>query len=150
MISYINKSITLAESGIVVHGVNTKKVMGSGVALAIKTRWPIVYDKYMKQPGGDDMLGTSHIFAVENNIYVANCYTQIDFGSDGKRYADPIAVEHSLKGVYRYAELMWLDVHIPYKMASDLAGLDWDSEVYPIILRLNNSYGADTTIWSIH
>ena len=30
-------------SGIIVHGVNCQKVMGSGIALQIKNQYPIVY-----------------------------------------------------------------------------------------------------------
>lgn len=43
---YIKKDITTVNWGIIAHGVNCRGRMSSGVAAAIRSKWPIVYDKY--------------------------------------------------------------------------------------------------------
>lgn len=37
----------LSSKGIIVHGVNSQGVMGSGVAKQIKDKWPEAYGSYM-------------------------------------------------------------------------------------------------------
>lgn len=48
LVTYIVMDITTATRGIVVHGVNCQGVMGSGVALAIRTKWPQIFESYKK------------------------------------------------------------------------------------------------------
>jgi O-acetyl-ADP-ribose deacetylase (regulator of RNase III) len=140
MINEIYKDITTVTRGIVVHGVNGKKAMGSGVALAIKNKWPIIYDKYMES---DATLGDADIIEVELLLYVANCYTQESYGSDGKRYAEPGAILTSLTEVYEFAEV-GLSVNLP-KIGSERGGLDWETEVLPIIEDLDNQFKSVET-----
>ena len=44
----INKDITTLKKGILLQQVNCQNAMGSGVAKAIYTRWPIVKEEYHK------------------------------------------------------------------------------------------------------
>ena len=46
----IEGDITLESSGLIIQGVNCQGAMGSGIALAIKNRWPEVYDAYKSHP----------------------------------------------------------------------------------------------------
>jgi O-acetyl-ADP-ribose deacetylase (regulator of RNase III) len=79
----INENITTVTRGLIVHGVNCMGEMNSGVALALKEKWPEVYDLYIKMPTGKDMLGTTHVIRLGAGLYVANCYTQFQYGYDG-------------------------------------------------------------------
>jgi len=148
MITFIEDDITNTVRGIVAHCVNCKHAMGSGVAKALYTKWPVVRQKYMQHPSGVDVLGTTHIFTVKQDLYVANCYGQDSFGRDGRRYADPDALYACLNGVYMYADALDLPVNIPYKMACGLAGLNWSTEVYPMIQQLDVKYDTSTIIQS--
>lgn len=145
-VNYINKDITTIKEGIIAHGVNCQRRMGSGVAKAIKEKWPIVYERYMETPKGRDMLGTAHIINVDVNLFVANCYTQEFYGNDGKRYASIEAIDAALQAVFAYAEIMELPIYLP-KIGAGLGGLDWETEVAPIIEQMNTRFpGTDTYI----
>lgn len=146
MIYNIHKDITTVTSGLIAHGVNCQRAMGSGVALAIKTKWPIIYEVYMES---DSSIGMVDHVEVGDLLYVSNCYTQEFYGSDGKQYASIDAIKTALQSVYEFAEQYNIDVNLP-KIGSDRGGLDWTTEVLPIIEDLDATHGTVTTniyIW---
>lgn len=113
--------------------------MGSGVALAIKNKWPIVYESYMDMPSGKEMLGQTHIIHVAEGLYVANCYTQLNYGYDRVKYADVDSVKECVRSCYNFADSNEYTISTPL-IGSDRGGLDWDTEVEPIFLALNIEY----------
>lgn len=134
------KDITTVECGIIGHCVNCQGAMGSGVARALYEKWPKVKSQYLQRPTGEGMLGYCDIVVINPLLSVGNIYGQFNFGNDGGRYGDPKAVEQGLEYLFRHAIHMGIeDIFLPYKMASDRAGLDWDTEVLPIINRLDTS-----------
>lgn len=142
MMKYIKQDITEVTSGLIIHGVNCLHKMGSGVALAIRNKWPDIYEIYMSMPSGREMLGQTHIMCVGDHpetLYVANCYTQLNYGYDGVKYADIDAVEECMRSCFIFAEANDFDINTP-RIASDRGGLDWDTEVEPIFIALNNEY----------
>ena len=135
MITYIKKDITTVSHGVVGHGVNCKGVMGSGVAKSIRDKWPVVFDKYVKlvnnQP--NDLLGIGQVVEiVPDDLYVMNCFTQENFGKDGQRYADPVAVETALNNIAAYAAHKQLPIYIP-RIGCKLGGLSWETEIKPML-----------------
>lgn len=80
MVELIEQSNLLdIKSGIICHQVNCIGVMGAGLALKIRNKWPIVYKKYkedckqfMTHP--EMMLGHVLDVMVEPTLVVANCY----------------------------------------------------------------------------
>ena len=145
---YMNQNITEVTSGLIIHGVNCLHKMGSGVALAIKNKWPIVYESYMNMPSGAEMLGQTHIISVAEGLYVANCYTQLNYGYDGVKYANIDAVKECVRSCYNFADSNGYTLSTPL-IGSDRGGLDWDTEVEPIFLALNIEY-PDTEINVYH
>jgi O-acetyl-ADP-ribose deacetylase (regulator of RNase III) len=137
----IKKDITEVDRGLVVHGVNCQGVMGSGVALAIKNKWPNIYEEFKSYGKGEHLLGISHIIRIpeRNDLYVANCYTQVNYGRDGKRYASPEAIRKALDGVFFFAKHYGLHIHSP-QIGCGLGGLNWDNEVKPIYESLMERY----------
>lgn len=137
MISHIIRNVTTIEKGVICHGVNCQGKMGAGVAKAIKTRWPEVYKSYKtftkSMKNKDDLLGICHSINVspDNTLFVANCYTQVNYGKKG-RFASPVAVNESLQMAYKLANEFSLDIYMP-TIGCGLGGLDWDDEVNPII-----------------
>lgn len=131
MIEYIKKDVTTTELGIVAHGVNCQRTMGSGVALAIRKKWPTAYSAYMDNPGGKAMLGTCQLVSIydDESLWVANCYTQVFYGKNGK-FANADAVGRSMSTCLRYADVFGLPVYMP-RIGCGLGGLDWDKEVLP-------------------
>ena len=145
MIKYEHKDITTVEVGIIAHGVNCQSAMGSGVAKAIKTRWPRIYEGYMAHPDGKEALGSAHIMMVGEVLWVANCYTQEFYGPGDRKYASVDAIRESLESVFMFAQYMGVPVYLP-KIGAGLGGLDWELEVEPIINELHEQYDVHTTV----
>jgi len=137
MLNFIKKDLMTVEKGIVVHGVNCQHKMALGIARQVRKKWPSVYDKYMEMPRGKSMLGTAHIINVssDNTLFVANLYSQIYYGRDGKRYASPEAIGQGLEYVLGFGKIYDLPVYMP-KIGCSLGGLSWADDVKPIIDRL--------------
>lgn len=157
MLPEIKKDITTVTKGVVCHGVNCRRAMGSGVALAIKTQWPDVYKTYMSSGQGPDMLGNTVVLQVTPQVFVANCYTQLDFKGYHRFVlkddetedilAQPEAISTSMRYAFTQAKSFGLPLYLP-KIGSGLGGLEWARDVYPIIDVLTNIDfpDVDTTI----
>jgi O-acetyl-ADP-ribose deacetylase (regulator of RNase III) len=137
---YITQDITSVDVGIVAHGVNCQRAMGSGVAKAIKQRWPAIYEAYMNDPHGKgiELLGRAQIVEIDELLYVANCYTQLYYGGDGKKYANIDAVRTSLTEVMRFATEKNLPVFLP-RIGCGLGGLKWN-DVEAVIATLEEEF----------
>ena len=143
-VKYIQRDITTIERNcIIAHGVNCQRVMGSGVARAIKNKWPVVYKEYMDT---DPKLGQAHIVVADPRkmIHVANCYTQEYYGPGDKQYASEDAIRTSLESVFSWAGRFNFPVYLP-QIGSGLGGLDWNSQVRPIVDELNSKYPTVNT-----
>lgn len=143
---YIKKDITTVTKGVVAHGVNCQRVMGSGVALAIRNKWPKVYQEYLTAPKGKESLGGLQLVKVLDELFVANCFTQEFYGRDNKVYADKASVRRCLWGVVQFAKQESLPLYLP-KIASDRGGLSWEKIVEPMIKELELEFPeVDITI----
>lgn len=143
--------ITAIKQGIILHQVNCKGVMGCGVALAIRNKWPKVYDRYREQyhkaklgmiqivhiKVSEDFQSSDHHTnseaISEDNLFVVNLFAQDRYGRD-KRYTDYDALESCLEkiSIWQFKNHPNLPVYIPYKMGCGNAGGNWDI-VYAII-----------------
>jgi O-acetyl-ADP-ribose deacetylase (regulator of RNase III) len=128
----IKGDVTEVTDGIILHIVNCQHKMGSGVAKALRDKWPLVYDYYMKDGKGPSMLGKVGFVPVAPGLTVVNGYGQEFYGYDGKRYADPVAIDRILQTCFEFCVEWDLKIAMP-KIASGLGGLDWDKEVVPLI-----------------
>lgn len=99
---------------IIVHGCNCFHTMGSGLALAIKNKWPSVYEADCATPKGSRAkLGTISsaqvmvptLFGSHIMLRVVNAYTQFGYGHprDGVNHFDPEALRSALTLVDRKA-----------------------------------------------
>lgn len=67
----------LEHGGVIVHGCNAQGAMGSGVALFVKTKWPVVFDDYRDMHKRYGLETGDVIYShVEDNMFVANAITQ--------------------------------------------------------------------------
>lgn len=133
-------------AGIIVHGCNCQGVMGSGVALAIKGKYPGVFKAYEKLWNRDWGLKLGQTqFCLSNeytgqypegyevwrggselpkNLIVVNAMTQFGYGKDGSQYVDYNAVRACFSLVAGMAEHTALPVYFP-KIGAGLGGGDW-------------------------
>lgn len=144
MIEYINKNVTTPERGIIAHGCNCQGVMGSGVALAVKNKWPRAFERYVAVCGmsatKSNLLGLAHIVNVGDELYVSNMFTQEKYGRDGKRYADPQAIEEALQDTFAFARSTGnLPIYMP-RVGCGLGGLKWERDVEPVVKKLAESF----------
>lgn len=151
----IKQDVTKLTEGTIAHGVNCQRRMGSGIALAIRKQWPQVYQQYMDIPKEQQqqMLGKAQIIDISPHdnpcsLFVCNCFTQYNYGADGKRYADPYAVESAVRLAFFNAQQFETNLYMP-KIGCGLGGLDWETDVKPIFQRLETLYEVEPYICEI-
>jgi O-acetyl-ADP-ribose deacetylase (regulator of RNase III) len=145
--------LTLVQHGMIAHGVNCQGKMGAGLALAIKETYPIAFQYYKElcDPQTDKalLLGTCQIINVtptchDQPIFIANCFTQVHYGRTGI-YASTLAIEKSLRHALPYAKNWGLPFYMP-PIGCGLGGLDWETEVKPVVLHVERDIGWPITI----
>jgi len=140
---YIVGDITETELKYIAHGVNCQNKMGSGVAKALYTKFPKIKQKYHyfneQFEDNESLLGKVDCIAQSDKI-VYNCYTQLNYGYDNKRYVNYAALVEcfaTLKFFLKDKQLA-----IP-KIGCGLAGGDWKF----VEQLINDTVGDDLEIW---
>lgn len=128
MVTVVKGNLLNASEKIIAHQVNCQKKMNSGVAKAIREKWSIVFEKYQK---AEPALGFVDFILIDNHYhYVANMYAQDNYGYDGKQYTNYDAFRQCCKTIVETCRNMSMikkyTVAMPYKIASDRGGADWD------------------------
>lgn len=160
-VQFITHDVTQTLTGVVAHGCNCQGVMGSGVALAIRRKWPIAFRRYLSMAtahqqaypsdtGG--LLGRSIIVNVgdsdklaTNTLFVANLFTQNYYGKDGRVYADVEAIRMGLRTAMVFCEGAKLPLYMP-RIGCGLGGLSWDRDVSPIVDELVQGHDVDVYV----
>ena len=137
-------NITEVTTGIIVHSVNCMGVMGSGVAAALRYKWPQIFNNYKQmctvhEHSRGRLLGQVDFVDVGENLVVANVFGQEYFGRDGKTYANPISLLQGLTTVFLFAEQHNLPIH-SVKLGSGLGGLNWYHDVRPLFDQLESKH----------
>ena len=139
------------ERGIVVHGCNAQGVMGSGVAKAVRERYPEAYETYRaayEQNGNRLELGSVvwHRVSVDPPLAIANAITQKHYGRDPNvRYVDYEAVASCFRTIGEVARRHRLPVHYP-QIGAGLGNGDWPT-IAAIIER--ELAGVEHTLWTL-
>lgn len=121
MITYRKGNLLDAPETYIAHGCNSYGVMGSGVALAIKTKWPKAYEEYhnyYKECGLD--LGEIISVPCENKV-ILNCITQKHYGRTGDKFVSYDAIDTCMKHIQN----LGLDNIAMPKIGAGLGGGDW-------------------------
>ena len=126
MIEYVKGDLMDVTGGIILHGCNAQGVMGSGVALAVKKRYPGAYQAYAETAL---YLGSTVWYDAEDThgvpLFIANCVTQGNYGKDGKRYVNYAAIAKCFTEVFSKAWCYSYPVYFP-KIGAGLGGGDWN------------------------
>ena len=132
----------------ILHQVNCQGVMGSGVAKAIKDKWPIVFEKYKdivdlaNAADGESLLGRVLPVKVNDTQTVMNLFAQDNFGYDGERYTSYDAIDQCLRRVAeRCKKANVKSVALPWHMSSDRGGANWN-----IIVEMISQHFRDTDV----
>ena len=126
--------------------------MNSGVAKAIREEWPIVFDRYCQT---NPQLGLVYFISIKdkNKVghYIANMYSQDMYGYDGNQYTDYEAFRQCCEKIAKECRLSKqmnkeFNVAMPYKIASDRGGADWD-KIMDILLEVFTD--VDLTLYKL-
>ena len=123
-ITYKKGDILASEETIIMHGCNAQGKMGSGVAKAIKEKYPEAFQVYRKREETVGLhLGEFSSVVTKDRKIIINAITQQYYGRDGKKYVsyDAISkVAKTLNGLYENESIA-----IP-KIGAGLGGGSWD------------------------
>ena len=125
MVTVVKGNLLNASEKIIAHQVNCQKKMNSGVAKAIREKWSDVFEKYQQT---EPQLGFVDFILVDRNYrYVANMYSQDNYGYDGKQYTNYDAFRQCCKTIVETCRNMpkKYTVAMPYKIASDRGCAVW-------------------------
>ena len=116
------KDICDIKNGIIVHQVNCRHVMGAGVALAIRRKYPKHYSDFMSKSA---TLGDIVVTKINNSLYIVGMYSQLNYGSK-VRQTDYEAMKICLDKIIDFRKAHKLVVYMPYGIGCGLAGGDWN------------------------
>jgi len=126
-------------SGLIVHQINPH-VMGAGLALLIRKRYPKVYIDFLEHKvKGRLNLGYVIVTKVDSRLSIASYVGQLTYGRTGV-HTSMSAVGDALYTIEHYAYKQQIkNVYIPWKMGCGLAGGNWDEISLIIADRLPGS-----------
>lgn len=128
MIKYRKGDLLSVTSGVILHGCNAQGVMGSGIALAIKKRFPEAYmtyrDNYDNVPGGLQLGSIIWHHVPSKMLWIANAITQENYGRLNKRYVNYAAIVSVFKDCVGFAYTQQCSLNFP-KIGAGLGGGDW-------------------------
>ena len=134
MIHYVKGDITESHCDIICHQVNCRGAMNSGVAKAIREKWPEVYEQYKKYC---DRF-TEHTVALLGKIqpveiqhipprYVVNLFAQQSYGYNGTRFTNYEAFYNSISHLaIELAAAPDKTIAFPYKIGCVRGGANWN------------------------
>lgn len=131
-IKVIAGDICTVDTGVIVHGCNAQGVMGSGVAKAIRSKYPQVFEDYKnhEQAYGyelGDIVSTQIIDKEEDiDIVIVSAITQLQYGKDKRRYVNYEALAVVFESIENIAKHFGhTQVHFPL-IGCGLGGGSWE------------------------
>lgn len=149
MINIIEGNLLQAKEDMICHQVNCKGVMGSGVAKALRNKYPDIFVRYKVYCDnmGAQLLGKIQVLAVDDGKKVVNMFAQDAYGWD-KQYTNEKAFEMCAIKLFDYAKSKNLSIAMPYKIGCGRGGADW-SNIYKILLRESTRRDVDVVLYKI-
>lgn len=108
--------------GVIVHQVNCKKVMGAGLALQIRRKYPQHFADYM---AAEPKLGDIVVTRIHSTLYIVGVYGQYSYGRYGL-HTNYSALRIAMIKAAQFAAQKNLPLYIPYGIGCGLAGGDWN------------------------
>ena len=154
MIDMIKGNLLDSDCDYICHQVNCMGKMNSGVAKAIREKWPIVFEKYQKAYNfAEDcsindkklttiatyLLGESQFVKINDNQQVVNMFAQNGYGYDGRRYTSYDAFWSCLGKIKNIAP-KGSKIAFPYNIGCCRGGANWEVIYSMIVAVLNEDY----------
>jgi O-acetyl-ADP-ribose deacetylase (regulator of RNase III) len=131
MLIYHTGDLLQAPERVIGHGVNCRGVMGAGIALQMRQRYPQMFEEYRRCCRDHKIVpGFCYLYFAPDHKIVANLATQQFYGRD-RPYARVEWIEWALRDlVQQCKELDIVEFALP-KLGCNLGGLTWD-QVEPV------------------
>ena len=157
MINVIKGNLLDSDCDYICHQVNCMGKMNSGVAKAIREKWPVVFKQYEelcdswhawahahynKDPerhATRAMLGIAQLVPISETQTVINLFGQGSFGYDGKRYTSYDAFWICL-GEIKNNVPKGSKIAFPYNIGCCRCGANWEVIYAMIVAVLNEDY----------
>jgi hypothetical protein len=147
MIEILKGNLIEVKYGLLLHGCNCQGKMGSGVALAIRNRYPAAYENYMNLVTtlGDGITnknlgGIVQHVPITFSLSVLNGFTQCFYGRDeGIRYASTNYIDRVLSQAFFIARSQGMILNT-VKIGCNLGGLSFEDDVEPIFRKYEMLY----------
>lgn len=128
-VKYVNGDIFDTDCDIIVHQTNCQGVMGHGIALQVKERYPEVYIAYKQFcyryiNDKENILGLVYYANTHDNKKIANLFGQLNYGEGLQTNYGKLA--KGLDNVAEFAKRHNVSVAIPYKIGCGLAHGNWE------------------------
>ena len=164
MVTFHNGNILDSGADIICHQVNCQGAMNSGVAKAIRQKWPKVYTEYKAKCDYEEatvnnlygqyensidwsecLLGDIQVVLVEENKSVINMFAQQYYGYDQKRYTSYDAFWYCLGRIKRIINPE-KTIAFPARIGCVRGGANWNV----ILTMIEEVLGADynVEIWN--
>ena len=148
----VKKNLLDITEGIIGHSVNCSGVMGKGIALSLRNKYPIIYDKFIEWSKPciftPDLLGCCQIIKVSPLLWVANLFTQVYYGKSSPYmnicHACYTSIGESIKQLLEIGKTNNRPIYIP-KISSMNAGGNWEI-IKMIIQDVERYIGYELTV----
>jgi hypothetical protein len=156
MVTFHNGNILDSGADIICHQVNCQGAMNSGVAKAIRQKWPEVYTEYRNKARDlsseefcDEDLSWMHMFGHIQTVFLAdkgtmaviNIFSQAGYGYDGRRYTSYDAFWSCLGEIKKYIKPD-LRIAFPARIGCVRGGANWNV----ILTMIEEVLGADYNV----
>lgn len=129
----ITGNILNQRRGIIGHQVNCQLVMGAGLAMQIRQKYPRAFTQYrdvMRNVTIAKRLGKAQIVEVlQDSLYIANLFGQYQFLPRKVRHTDYNALTIALRQLRQWRDNVKgkeFPIFLPYGMGCGLAGGEWN------------------------
>lgn len=144
-LKFVLGDITKSDANYICHQVNCQGVMGSGVAKAIKDKWPVVYTDYRRfYESNKPLLNEIQIVAVSTEQSVINMFAQEYYGYDRNQYTSYDAFWKCLNKIKNTVP-KGSKIAFPSKIGCCRGGANWKVILTMISEVLESEYNVE--IW---
>lgn len=144
-LKFVLGDITKSDANYICHQVNCQGAMGSGVAKAIKDKWPVVYTDYRRfYESNKSLLNEIQIVAVSTEQSVINMFAQEYYGYDRNQYTSYDAFWKCLNKIKNTVP-KGSKIAFPSKIGCCRGGANWKVILTMISEVLESDYNVE--IW---
>lgn len=144
-LKFVLGDITKSDANYICHQVNCQGAMGSGVAKAIKDKWPVVYTDYRRfYESNKPLLNEIQIVAVSTEQSVINMFAQEYYGYDRNQYTSYDAFWKCLNKIKNTVP-KGSKIAFPSKIGCCRGGANWKVILTMISEVLESEYNVE--IW---